>query len=51
MHNQEWIINNQPIVSFTLDRLGSQRFGKATTENVGKRIAIVLDDQIISALQ
>ena len=41
--------NNQPIVSFTLDRLGSQRFGKSTLNNVGKRIAIVLDNQIISA--
>ena len=40
---------NQPIVSFTLDRLGSQRFGKSTLNNVGKRIAIVLDNQIISA--
>ena len=26
---------NQPIVIFTLDRLGSQKFGKITTENVG----------------
>ena len=40
---------NQPIVFFTLDRLGAQKFGKATTENVGKRLAIVLDDKIISA--
>ena len=40
---------NQPNVSFTLDRLGAQKFGKATTENVGKRIAIVLDKKIISA--
>jgi len=40
---------NQPIVSFTLDRLGSQKFGKSTLNNVGKRIAIVLDNKIISA--
>ena len=40
---------NQPNVSFTLDRLGAQKFGKTTTENVGKRIAIVLDKKIISA--
>ena len=40
---------NQPMVSFTLDRYGAQKFGKATTNNVGKRLAIVLDDKIISA--
>ena len=40
---------NEPIVSFTLDRLGSQKFGRATTDNVGKRLAIVLDGKIISA--
>ena len=40
---------NQPSVSFTLDRLGSQKFGKSTTKNVGKRIAIVLDKNVISA--
>ena len=40
---------NQPIVSFTLDRLGAQKFGRITTDNVGNRIAIVLDDKIISA--
>ena len=42
---------NQPIVSFTLDRLGGQRFGKSTLSNVGKRIAIVLDNKVISAPQ
>ena len=40
---------NEPTVSFTLDRLGAQKFGRATTDNVGKRLAIVLDDKIISA--
>ena len=40
---------NEPTVSFTLDRLGSQKFGRATTDNVGKRLAIVLDGKIISA--
>ncbi len=41
--------NNQPIVAFSLDRLGSQRFGQATTNNIGKRIAIILDGEAISA--
>ena len=42
---------NQPIVIFSLDRLGSQKFGKITTENVGKRLAIILDNTVISAPQ
>ena len=41
--------NNEPIVVFALDRLGSQKFGKATTKNIGKRIAIILDNEAISA--
>ena len=41
--------NNEPTVSFTLDRLGSQKFGRATTDNVGTRLAIVLDGEIVSA--
>jgi len=41
--------SNEPSVSFTLDRLGAQKFGKATTDYVGKRIAIVLDNKIISS--
>ena len=41
--------NNEPTVSFTLDRLGAQKFGRTTTDNVGKRLAIVLDGVIVSA--
>ena len=41
--------SNKPAVSFTLDRLGSQKFGRITTDNVGKRLAIILDGKIISA--
>ena len=41
--------NNQTTVNFTLDRVGSKKFGKVTTNNVGKRLAIVLDNKIISA--
>ena len=43
--------SNQPIVLFTLDRLGAQKFGRITTENVGRRLAIVLDNSVISAPQ
>ena len=41
--------SNQPTVSFTLDRIGSQKMGRTTTDNVGKRLAIVLDGKVISA--
>ena len=41
--------SNQPTVTFTLDRVGAQKFGKVTTKNVGKRLAIVLDNKVISA--
>ena len=43
--------SNQPIVLFTLDRLGAQKFGRITTENIGRRLAIVLDNSVISAPQ
>lgn len=41
--------NNQTIVSFSLDRVGAKRFGKATSTGIGKQLAIVLDGKIISA--
>jgi protein-export membrane protein SecD len=41
--------SNQPLVRFNLDRLGAQKFGRITTENVGRRLAIVLDNYVISA--
>ncbi len=41
--------NNQTIVSFNLDRVGAKRFAKATTQGVGQRLAIILDNKIISA--
>jgi len=41
--------NNQAIVNFTLDRVGAKKFGRITTKNVGKRLAIILDNKIISA--
>jgi protein-export membrane protein SecD len=41
--------NNQTVVSFSLDRIGAKRFGKATSSGIGKQLAIVLDGKIISA--
>ena len=45
MNNQ----TNETVVSFTLDRVGAKRFGKATSTGVGKQLAIVLDGKIVSA--
>jgi preprotein translocase subunit SecD len=41
--------SNQPLVRFNLDRIGAQKFGRVTTDNVGRRLAIVLDNSVISA--
>jgi preprotein translocase subunit SecD len=41
--------SNQPLVRFNLDRVGAQKFGRITTDNVGRRLAIVLDNSVISA--
>jgi len=41
--------SNQTVVSFSLDRVGAKRFGKATATGIGKQLAIVLDGKIISA--
>ena len=45
MNNQ----TNETVVSFTLDRVGAKRFGKATSTGIGKQLAIILDGKIISA--
>ncbi|MFC0219174.1 preprotein translocase subunit SecD [Pseudochelatococcus lubricantis] len=39
----------RPIVNFRFNMRGAQRFGQATTENVGRLMAIVLDNEVISA--
>jgi len=41
--------NGRAAVSFNLTADGSQRFGRVTEENIGKRLAIVLDQNIQSA--
>ena len=40
---------NEPVVSFKFDSQGARRFGDATSANVGKPFAIVLDNKVISA--
>ncbi|MDG2186671.1 MAG: protein translocase subunit SecD [Hyphomicrobiales bacterium] len=40
---------NQPIVNFRFDGQGARKFGKITSDNVGKPFAIVLDNEVISS--
>ena len=40
---------NRPEVLVTFNRHGARRFGDLTTKNVGKKMAIILDDKINSA--
>jgi preprotein translocase subunit SecD len=40
---------NNPVVSFRFNTAGAKKFGKATSENVQKLFAIVLDGDVISA--
>ena len=40
---------NRPAVSFSLNQDGARKFGKATGENIGRRLAIILDGRVQSA--
>ncbi len=40
---------NQPIVTFRFDTRGAILFGEITSQSVGQRFAIVLDNQVITA--
>ncbi len=41
--------SNQPVINFTLNSAGAKIFGDFTGKNVGKRLAIVLDNKVYSA--
>ena len=41
--------NNQPAVSFTLSNEGGRKFGQVTGDNVGRQLAIILDERVQSA--
>ncbi|RAZ89110.1 hypothetical protein DPM33_19290 [Mesorhizobium hawassense] len=41
--------SSEPVVAFRLDSRGTERFKWATTRNIGKPFAVILDDQVISA--
>ncbi|HYR10490.1 MAG TPA: protein translocase subunit SecD [Longimicrobium sp.] len=39
----------RPVVNFELDRRGGRTFGRETGRNIGKQMAIVLDEQVYTA--
>lgn len=39
----------QPVVSFQFNALGARKFGEITQKNIGRRFAVVLDNQVITA--
>ncbi|MCX4188967.1 protein translocase subunit SecD [Methylophaga sp. OBS3] len=39
----------QPVVSFTLDRDGARQFAEMTEKNIGRQLAILLDDEVVTA--
>ena len=41
--------NNLPAVSFTLNAEGGARFGTFTEQNIGRNLAIILDNRVFSA--
>lgn len=41
--------DGMPVVSFKFDSFGGKKFGEATQNHVGERLAIVLDNEVISA--
>jgi len=47
--SQEYGQTGKPEVSMTMNATGSRKWGKMTTENVGKFVAVVLDDYVYTA--
>ena len=42
-------MSNQPQIDFELNREGAEIFGRVTSENIGRQLAIVLDGELYSA--
>ncbi|MEM7050498.1 MAG: protein translocase subunit SecD [Acidobacteriota bacterium] len=40
---------NEPVVNFTFNAEGADRFGEATGNNVGRGLAIILDNKVVTA--
>lgn len=41
--------DNQPVVSFKFNTIGGKKFAEVTKNNIGQQLAIVLDNEVISA--
>lgn len=41
--------DGMPVVTFQFNRLGAQKFGEITQQNIGRRFAVVLDNKVITA--
>ena len=41
--------DNQPVVSFRFDAAGGRIFGEVTADNINERLAILLDNEVVSA--
>ncbi|OFW02400.1 MAG: protein-export membrane protein SecD [Acidobacteria bacterium RIFCSPLOWO2_02_FULL_68_18] len=41
--------NNLPAVDFSLNQDGARRFGQLTEQSIGRQLAIILDDRVMSA--
>ena len=46
---QVGVQNNEPYVGLSFNRIGTKNFGELTRHNVGKKLAIVLDDVVSTA--
>lgn len=46
---QEYGQNGEVVVGFSFHTLGAKQFAKATAENIGRRLAIVLDGEVLTA--
>lgn len=42
-------LNNSSVVNFKLDSFGSKKFAYATKNNIGRRLAIIIDNKVVSA--
>lgn len=39
----------EPVVSFKFDSMGGKKFGEVTKNNIGERLAVVIDNEVITA--
>tara|TARA_B100000963_G_scaffold355219_1_gene373049 strand:- start:7410 stop:8957 length:1548 start_codon:yes stop_codon:yes gene_type:complete len=42
-------LNNSSVVNFKLDGFGAKKFAYATKNNIGRRLAIIIDNEVVSA--